>query len=390
MMTNVLLPLFNPEAGYDAPRKVAASMEEKLVIEGGKVKFATQARQISAKNNGGVIVDYLRFTVLRDRIVNTAPKAFASPLPDEIEDEGIVQFMALRFAELLGYSLGVQRPGRDYYDHTWTIENAFGHEVASVSGGGLSQRDTFCFTLKGEGCTHALPAWERRVSEFFEPMYPKITRIDLARDCWHHGDLSIEAAVNAYEHHAFSYRNRRPKHTEHGCWLTGEAFGGAHSRTFQIGQRDSGKLIRIYEKGHQFGMMDDPWVRAEVELRSVNRVIPWEALTRTGDYFAGAYEFCNWLVHHLDKSPIVVRTQTKVAEISVERAMKWVNRVVAPTLVQITAAMPDFDWMTSLVLNNVTRRVPRGLRGLNHHALQHGLTKFFDRITPAHGLATAA
>lgn len=354
--------------------------DEKLVIEGGKVKFLTQERQIKAKDQGGVIIDYLRFTVLRDRMLQT------HNMPIDTDDENLAHIMAMRFAELLGYVLGVHRPGRDYYDHTYTIENAFGQEVASVSGGGLSQRDTFCFTLKGEGCTFALPGWEKRVSDFFAEMFPKITRIDLARDCWEHGQLCIEAAVQAYHDHAFSYQKRLPSYTQHGCWIDG------HSRTFQIGKRESGKLIRLYEKGHQFGMMEDQWVRAEVELRSVNRVIPWAALMQPGEFFAGAYEFCNWLVHQGVESikPQRVMTQTKVATVSVEAAMRWVNRVVAPTLVQITAAMPDYDWMTTLVLNNTMRRVPRALRGLNHHALQLGLNTFFDRINPNTGLASPA
>lgn len=378
-----LLKLFEPDVPYMEPRRVTKPVEEKLVIEGGKVKFATEGRQIDAKENGGVIVDYLRFTVLRDRLIDYKTRQ----MPEDCSDEDIAQRLALSFASLLGFTLGVHRPGRDYYDHTFTIENAFGHEVASVSGGGASQRDTFCFTLKGEGCTFALPCWEKRVSEFFAPMFPKITRIDLARDCWDHSQLSIEAAVKAFEDHAFSYRNRRPGHAEFGKWLDGEAFGGQHSRTFQLGQRDSGKLIRIYEKGHQYGMMQDEWVRAEVELRSVNRVIPWEALTKTGDYFAGAYEFCNWLVHHLDKFPQTIRTQTKVAEISVERAMKWVARVVAPTLVKIASAMPDYDWLTSIVLDNQYRATPRGLRGLDFPGLQHGFQKYFSRINPGFAVA---
>ena len=355
-------------------------IDEKLVLQGGKVKFATQGRQIAAVDQGGVIVDYLRFTVLRDAMLDSG-----KTMPLDTSDEDLARFMALRFSALLGFTLGDYRPGRDYYEHTFTVLNAFGHEIGSVSGGGASQMDTFCFTLKGEGCTYAHPKWESRVSDFFGKYSPKITRIDLARDCFSFSDLSIESAVVAYEDHGFSYQNRRPKYGQYGCWLPQDG----HSRTFQVGKRESGKLMRVYEKGHQFGMMADEWVRAEVELRSTNRIVPWEALTKTGDYFAGAYEFCNWLVHHLDKSPVVIKTHTKVAEISVQRAMKWFNRVVAPTLVQITKIMPDYDWMTSIVLDNANRAVPRGLRGLDYPSLQQGMTKFFDRLDPSKLCASA-
>lgn len=351
------------------------SKDERLVIEGGKVKVVTQARQIAATNQGGVIIDYLRFTVLRGRFIT-------KNVPDETEDLDICRLMALKFAALLGFELGDQRPGRDYYDHTFTIINSFSQEIASVSGGGESQRDTFCFTLKGEGCTFALPGWEKRVHEFFEELAPKITRVDLAKDCFQRGQLTVDAAVAAYDDGAFSYRNRLPSYQQHGCWRPGDS----HSRTFQIGKRESGKLCRIYEKDHQFGIMDGEWVRCEVELRSVNRVIAWEALLLPGQYFAGAYEFCNWLVHLAE--PITVKTATKVGDVSVEKAMRWVQRVVAPTLVQITSAMPDFSWLEFLVLDNVNRRIPRGLRGLNHLAVQQGMGKFFNRLNPNPGLAS--
>lgn len=340
--------------------------DEKLVLDGTKVKFLTQGRATLAKNQGGVITDYLRFTVLRERL-------FANrTLPESTLDTDICHLMAFKFASMLGFQVGQDRPGRDYYEHTTTIENEFGQEVGSVSGGGESQRDTFCFTLKGEGCTFALVGWEFRVHQFFDGFFPKITRIDLARDCFHYGDLSIEACVVAYEDHAFSYQNRKPKYIQHGCWLDG------HSRTFQVGKRESGKLVRFYEKGHQFGMMDDQWVRAEVELRSVNRVIPWEALIKPGDYFAGAYEFCSWLVHQVQATK--VKTQTKVAEVSVEACMRWVNRVVAPTLVHIAAAMPDMDWVEAIVSNNIQRPVPRSLKGLNSQHLGDAMTAIFKRV----------
>lgn len=353
------------------------SSDEKLVLEGGKVKLLTMARELDSHvgGQGGVIIDYFRFTLLRNSMLQTRN------MPMDTSDENLCYIMASKFAELLGYSLGDVRPGRDYYDHTVTIINSFGQEIASVSGGGDSQRDTFCFTLKGEGCTYARHGWEKSVSEFFAALNPKITRIDLARDSFDHGFLNIENAIGAYKDDRFSYQKRKPSYRLIGCTLPGEV---QHSRTFQVGKRESGKLIRVYEKGHQFGMMDDQWVRAEVELRSVNRVIPWECLLKPGDYFAGAYEWCNWLVHqggmHLEQKRI--KTQTKVAEASVEAAMRWVARVVAPTLVQITSAMPDFDWLQNLVLSNAQRRVPRALRGLNHHALKQGLDNWFDRINP--------
>lgn len=354
--------------------------DEKLVLEGGKVKLETQRRQLLAPDQGGVIIDYLRFTVVRDRLVTT------HNMPVDSDDENLVRLLAMHLSSLLGYSLGALRPGRDYYDHTYTIENSFGHEIASVSGGGESQRGTFCFTVKGEGCTFAAAGWERRTGEFFADLLPKITRIDLAKDCWNKGELSIDAAVDAYKDHRFSYQKRLPSYVQFGCWLDG------HSRTFQVGKRESGKLIRVYEKGHQFGMMDDEWCRAEVELRSVNRIIPWEALTQPGEYFAGAYEWCNWLLHEGMQNivPRRVKTQAKVGELSVARAFRNIERVMAPTLVLLTSAFPDFVWLERLVLAHAQRKTPRGFRGLPHSEVVAGLKKSFSRFEPHHELAPLA
>ena len=157
------------------------------------------------------------------------------------------------------------------------------------------QAQTFCVTVKGEACTFAVKGWESRIYDLFAHLDPRVTRIDLARD-FLHGDCTIEEVVHCYNCGEFDYRNRRPKHQEHGVWI-GDV---QHSRTFQVGQRESGKLLRAYEKGHQFKLMDDPWMRAEVEFRNVNRVIPFDALTRPADFFAGAYNFCQMV---LDTKP---------------------------------------------------------------------------------------
>ncbi|MNV45468.1 hypothetical protein D3C71_1372660 [compost metagenome] len=57
------------------------------------------------------------------------------------------------------------------------------------------------------------------------------------------------------------------------------------------------------------------------------------------------------------------------------------RRVVAPTLVQITKVMPNEDWLVGLVLEEQNRRVPRSLRGLNHHTMQHGIAEALRKYT---------
>jgi len=361
-----------------------ATTEEKLVIEGGKTKLTCARRQMDSKAQGqsGIICDYLRFTIHREMIPDT------KRIPRETEDRDLAKHYALHFANLLGYQLGIERPGRDYYEYTHTIENEFGHEVASVSAGGDSQRGTIAFTIKGEGCSHAKDGWERNVHDYFADMNPTITRIDLAKDFFE-GEVTIEEIVGLYKDHKFSYRKRLPSYTTHGCWDMGETFDGmplhGHSRTFQVGKRESGKMARFYEKGHQYKLMDSKWLRAEIEFRNVGRVIFWDALISPAEYFAGAYVAAEWICDHDVATRIP--TSVKTGEASAERCINWIQRVVAPTLVQITKVMPDEDWLHGLVLDQTHRKVPRSLRGLDKDTMAHGLReslkKFIDFMNPA-------
>ena len=105
-----------------------------MIVEGGKIKLLCAER--AQLNSSGVIVDYLRFTVRKDMLLRL-------PFIKSSDDESLVHVLAFRVAGLLGLELGDARSGRDFYDFTWTINSAFGKEVASVSGGGVSQRETF-------------------------------------------------------------------------------------------------------------------------------------------------------------------------------------------------------------------------------------------------------
>lgn len=353
-----------------------SSTEEKLIIAGGKTMLTCARRQLEAKAQNGIVHDYLRFTLRREMVPDT------KRVPRETSDLDLAKYFALIFANLLGFRLGIERPGRDYYDHTHTIENEFGHEVASVSAGGESQRGTIAFTIKGEGCTHAAAGWEKRVHDYFEEMQPTITRVDLAKDFFK-GEVTIEEVVHLYKNHEFSYRKRLPSYTTHGSWDLQETFDGiplhGHSRTFQVGKRESGKLARFYEKGHQYRLMDSNWLRAEVEYRSSGRVIPWDVLCSPAEYFAGAYP-AMLLISDREVATNIPR-ETKVAEASTQRCVNWVQRVVAPTLVQLVAVSENEDWLHGMVLDQMHRKVPRSLRGLNKQTMAEGLRKALNKFT---------
>lgn len=344
--------------------------EEKLVLEGKRVKLLTQER--AARSDAGVIVDYLRCTVTRDALIRGRIPSKGDLQIDGLQtDQEITEDLARYWARLLGFQPGEARPGRDFYDFTFTITDDDGHEVGSVSGGGEGQRGTFCLSLKGYGCNFARRGWEHAAYGFLSPLGATITRIDLARDFFG-GELGYHDAESAYRAGEFSYRGRAPSVYQHGDFEHGKA------RTFQAGKRDSGKLFRGYEKGHQFALMDDPWWRAEVELRNHNRVIPLEALIRPAAFFAGAYRFCASLLENV--SPVSIPTGEKVVEASVERTVRWLERTVAPAIVTLSLAA-GFDWLTRLAIEHAHRPRPRGLKGLSTDSLQAGIRRAITKFT---------
>jgi len=366
--------------------------EEELVLEGRKLKILCAKRQIAAEQQSGIIIDTLRFTVPQSRLLEQE-RLLEDFDTGDLEPHQIAHYFASVFADLLGFTLGERRNGRDYYESTWTIINASGCEMGSVSCGGAGQRGTILFSLKGQGCTYARTGWERALYDYFEKATPKITRIDLARDFFD-GEVSIEDVVEQYKNHEFSYRKRLPSYEMHGAWALGCTIDGedlsGHSRTFQVGKRESGKLMRAYEKGHAFGIMDSRWLRCEVELRSANkRLIGWDVLIEPAAYYAGAYE----AAHKLCRHPVqkIVPTGQQIAQASAQRAMDWLERTVAPVLVQINRSMfGDSDWLQGIVRKHQKRPVPRSLRGLAPAAMCEGLRQCLHPFTNCPQPARAA
>lgn len=337
---------------------------EQLILEGRRVKIKTAER--AARADAGVVVDYLRCTVKRDSLSRL------DFIPEDASDAVTTGLLARRLAELAGFEFGEMRErGRDYYAHTATIWNEHGKEVGSVSGGGAQQRGTFCFTLKGEACTYGREGWERAAFELFSVLEAKVTRVDLCRDFYDGEKGGVDAARDGYRSGLFDYRNRRPSCEVAGDWEHNQG------RTWYVGKRESGKLFRAYEKGHQFGDMGSAWWRAEVELRGHQRIIPLEVLLRPAAFFAGAYPFCAELLDGVP--PVTVPTGHMTAEASVERCLRWIERTVAPALVHISL-QAGFDWIAAIAEEHAYRPVPGSLKGLSSAAITTGVERALVRL----------
>jgi DNA relaxase NicK len=188
--------------------------------------------------------------------------------------------------DLIGVSVSGPVGSRNLYAHSRALVSAADDSIRAgfIAAGG--NNDTVCVHLTGEGCALLGRAQWVALYSLLESLHARITRVDLAHDDYQ-GVHSVDDAVDAYKSGAFKGRGRPPSVSVRGDWLSGD--GDKKGRTLYVGTRESGKLLRVYEKGRELGDESSPWVRWELELRSEDRVIPAAVLLRPGEYLAGAY-----------------------------------------------------------------------------------------------------
>jgi DNA relaxase NicK len=190
----------------------------------------------------------------------------------------------------------------------------------------------------------------------------KITRADVAFDDFK-GRYGYAAAISAYEQGLFTNRGRAPKCAIHA---TGElvkqdkkkkgkiVFSGG--RTFEVGQRTSGKMLRVYEKGRQLGDSNSPWVRWEVEFRSSQRELPLFILTDPDKYFAGSYKMLAQIVEDPKcfpdyVEPAQIKTKKRVVVATYEHAEKSAKRIAGALInvMRTARGMSDTEIVNRLI-----------------------------------------
>jgi phage replication initiation protein len=268
-----------------ANRAIAA----RLVLEDGVV-LEIPAR----RGHGGsaAFVDWLNFTCHED--------AFAVRQQGFTDDEVITE-VSFVCDSLFGFGITSQREsGANFYQRSYVL----GENLGMVCHGG--QRNTVLVMLSGEGCAAALDGWEGRAVEFFKKSRAKITRCDLAYDDYA-GGMTVDDVELLYDQGMFQAGGRAPGCEMRGDWKNPNGKG----RTFYVGGRANGKYLRAYEKGMQLGDKTSPWVRLEVEFKSVNRELPYEMLLLPGAYLAAAYP----ALGHLSEKQCRIKTMQKSSQI---------------------------------------------------------------------------
>lgn len=189
--------------------------------------------------------------------------------------------------------------------HGWDNSIQLGETKTFFAYGG--QNNTAFLSIPGEAC-HMVPSWNRLVLLIRDKYQGKITRWDGAVDDYE-GKHSVDVAVKYYLDGKFNAGGKMPGCSQNGNWLMPDGSG----RTFYVGKRENGKMLRVYEKGMQLGAKWHPWVRWELELHSVDRVIPWDVLLEPGKYVAGAYpRATSWVQDEMSR----IRTIQDTAQIS--------------------------------------------------------------------------
>ena len=222
---------------------------------------------VTTLNPNAAIVDWLNFTFVYSIFEGSALLAL---------DE--------KFREVFGFGLRANRyRGHLNYEHSWELGNAFG----IFAYGGSSVGGTAFFSISSKGCT-ATKNWSA-VYDLLEELKANITRLDLAHD-----DLlgihDIQIALDFYKREAFGSTHGRPPKAK-----LIDDFNSGTGKTFYVGNRKNGKVLRVYEKGKQLGDPNSPWVRWELELHNSSYYIPNIAIKFPGYYLAGSYSCLNWI-----------------------------------------------------------------------------------------------
>lgn len=379
---------------YDFSKMI--DVDQDFCVKSGSVKELSAKRK--QDSDAGVVVDYLRMTfAVHDYVRHFNLDFLSSELHN---DDLFARIVARRLARLLNLGDCIKHgAGRDFYDVTYKILLNDG-EVASVSAGGKNQRGTCLVELKGAACTYAVDDFAKILHDTYAPVNPTITRIDLAYDDFA-GVSNPSVTCAAYFAGGFDNRAVRPKYTQIGQWEKTDKLGrtqdmcsvlnidfnffpnSQNNRTFYVGTRSSGKIFRSYEKGHQLGDLSDSWTRHELELRSVNRIIPFDALLHPADYFAGGYKFCQFLLEkdgmkHQNK---IVKTSTsKIALLTVKRSLRWLERSVGKMIASLAIIMPDFSWVEDLAVKHAARGLPNSFDKVRLDVLQSSVEDYFNVV----------
>lgn len=237
-------------------------------------------------------IDWINFTAQEE--------AFFQGSTPVADDQVVMDHVSPVCREIFGFGVSHQRDnGANFYRDSYVLGDGYG----IVCHGG--QRGTVLISISGEGCAAAKEGWEERLRQWLEAhkAVARITRIDLAHDDYD-GALTVDQLDQLFDQGGFNCGGRNPDVEHRGNWKHPNGKG----RTLYVGNRRNGKFFRGYEKGKQLGDPASNWLRLEVEFKSVDREIPFDVLTRAGEYLAAAYPCLAFISEHQER---IITTQKR-------------------------------------------------------------------------------
>ncbi len=345
-------------------KNTSLTTTDTIVIDGKKPKLQTIKRPI----NGQVaIIDWLNITF----DISTINEKYRRTHEDDDQYMALCQAAIADFAPILArifgkkYSSIVQNQnGANFYKYSFN----FGENYGKICIGG--QRDSVLIMLNGTGCSLAPQGWEHYMHQFLTTIAkkPKITRIDLAHDDLEGAYLDIHV-LDQLETDDLFHCGGAPHTVGHlGNWKYDDP--NNNGLTLNIGKRESGKFARFYEKGKKLGDKDgkySKWVRAEVEFKANDRVIPFDVLKDPSAYFMGAYPVFADLFDYerITKLEVVQKT----SEITLQHSFDWIKNQAGKYFSFYSTFMSS-DEILEMIKSNDPDDVPNRLHLPHEFAMQ--------------------
>lgn len=276
-----------------------------LKLVGGKVKqIAKRCHSVAGHN---AFVDWVNFVIEESTLIDSALES------QFFTDTDLLVSFSSTLENIFGFGITKRmEKGRNFYEQSWMLGDDFGF----VCHGGNNH--TILVMLNGMGCTAALKGWEQRLHDYmYKADGARITRIDLTHDDYTGETYSVDKCAEQFDAGLFSAGGRHPNIEFRGNWRHPNGKG----RTVYIGSRTNGKFLRVYEKGRELGDENSPWQRIEVELKNVDRIIPFGALLFPAQYLAGAYPAFSYL----SVAQCKVETLKRQVKAGYEHTLQWVK-----------------------------------------------------------------
>lgn len=277
----------------------------RLVLDDGKILEVPGRR---GWGGDAAFVDWLNITVREESFE-------WNEFEPVVSDDQLMLECSAKLEQILGFGITSPRDrGANFYKRSYMLGDNFG----LVCHGG--QRRTVLISLNGTGLTAAKEGWEGRLYAWLnsQAVQPRITRVDLAHDVFDGGQYDVERALSDFQAGLFSCGGRNPDVEQRGNWQHINGKG----RTVYVGHRTNGKFARVYEKGKQLGSSVSPWVRVEVEFKSVDRDIPFDVLLRPGEYLSASYPAFAWVNVKSER----IATIKNAAKVAYDAGIAYVHR----------------------------------------------------------------